>query len=187
MSGKRKRTYFAVMIAGGFALVVDRCIPSQDPLDPVAAVARVPARSPTPASAHPPERPSTSSIPELPFPREVEPYDPDSPIPDLFIPPGSVMPRNAPDGATGKATQDEERNKSVTGATQAAFHLTHRLTGVLIDERLKIAIVDGMWVRVGQSLDGCMLSAVSGNEARFTCHDGESVLKITQSNAGGRD
>jgi hypothetical protein len=187
MSRKRKRTYFAVMIVGGLALVVDRCVPSDGTLDPVAAVARVPGDSPTPASARPGETPPASSIPELPFPRDIELYDPDSPIPDLFTPPESVLPRDATDGAAGKATQDGERNTSVVGAARATFRLKHRLTGVLIDERLRIAIVDGMWVRVGQSLDGCVLSAVSGNQARFACHDGESVLEITDGSAGVRD
>lgn len=187
MSRKRKRSYFAVMIAGGLALIVDRCIPSDGPLEPATAGALTPAHSPTPASAPPAGPPPTSSIPELPFPRGIEPYDTDSPIPDLFTPPESVMARNAADGAAREATQDGEQNTSATGAARATFRLTHRLTGVLIDERLRIAVVDGAWVRVGQSLDGCVLSAVSGNEARFECYDGESVLKITPSGAGARD
>lgn len=180
MSRKRKRGYFAVMITGAVALVVNQCIPSEGTLDPVTAVARAPADPLTPA--HLGETPP-SSIPELPFPRDIEPYDADSPIPDLFTPPESVVAR----GAAGEATPDGGQRTSVVGATRATFRLEHRLTGVLIDERLRIAIVDGMWVRVGQSLDGCVLSAVSGNEARFACHDGESVLEITDGSAGMRD
>lgn len=187
MSRKRKRSYFAVMIAGAVALVVNQCIPSEGALDPAAAIARAPAGLQTPTSAHPGETPPPSSIPELPFPRDIEPYDADSPIPDLFAPPESIVARAAADGAAGKATPDGGQNTSVVGAARATFRLKHRLTAVLIDERLRIAIVDGMWVRVGQSLDGCVLSAVSGNEARFACHDGESVLQITDGNAAVRD
>ncbi len=183
MSPKRKRRYTAVMITGAVALVVNQCIPSDGTLDPVTAVARTPGDSLTPASARPGETPPPSSIPELPFPRDIEPYDADSPIPDLFTPPESVVAR----GAAGEATPDGGQKTSVVGAARETFRLKHRLNGVLIDERLRIAIVDGMWLRTGQSLDGCVLSAVSGNEARFACHDGESVLEITDGSAGMRD
>lgn len=63
------------------------------------------------------------------------------------------------------------------GLDQAAFQAGHELGGVLDHERLKIAIIDGRWLRIGDKVDGCTLTRISGDTVCFECYDGEAVLK----------
>ena len=49
---------------------------------------------------------------------------------------------------------------------------------MVIHEGLRIAVVDGSWLRLDQDFDGCRLTAIAGNEVRFACHDGDAVLRV---------
>ena len=158
------------MVLGGAALVVDRCILTPSVTMPASVAAsdvKSPARPPA-AAAVPPDAPL--SIPELPFPRGIPTWDPRAPIRDLFAP-------HSGGSATDKArsTSSEDAAKG----TCVAFTKDHRLDAVLLQERLKIAIVDGVWVRIGESVDGCVLSEIVGNKVRFLCRDGDVVLTLS--------
>ena len=174
MSKAKKQAYVAVMVLGGAALVVDRCIltPSVTMPASVAASDRSPRagiRPPTvPGAPGPADAPL--SIPELPFPRGLPPWDPNAPIRDLFAPPSE---ENAADKA--RSTKAADAGKG----TCAAFAKEHRLDAVLLQESLKIAIIDGVWVRIEESVDGCILSEIVGNKVRFLCRDGDVVLTLS--------
>ncbi len=181
----RKRAYGAVMILAAAALAVDRCALSNEQAVALSAggdIAHTEAhglvdqRSPSLGAR------ANVSIPELPFPRGVAALDLPtfgSPCRDLFAPPESVVNRNTPDISTDSDDASMNRDKRSERVNCATFLTHHRLSGVLLFERLRIAVVDGMWLRKGQLLDGCTLIFVSGNEARFECYDGQTVLRVT--------
>jgi hypothetical protein len=115
------------------------------------------------------------AIPELPFPNDLSPLDQVVAVRDLFAPPMSVL-----DPSTDGTSTDKHGTEPGDDRTGAVFLTQHRLTGVLIREGLEIAVVDDTWVQIGQELDGCMLVALSGNEATFACPDQEVVLKVVE-------
>ncbi len=172
MSKAKKQGYVVVMVLGGAALVVDRCIVTPSATMPASVAAsdrprRAEIRPPTVAPA-PPDDPL--SIPELPFPRGLPPWDPRAPIRDLFAPHSQ---ENAADKA--RSTKATDAGKG----TCAAFVKEHHLDAVLLQESLKIAILDGVWVRIEESVDGCILSEIVGNKVRFLCRDGDVVLALS--------
>ena len=59
---------------------------------------------------------------------------------------------------------------------RAEFIRRHELGGILFHEDLKIAVLDGRWMRIGELIDGCTLKKISGNTARFECYDGKAEL-----------
>ncbi len=187
---RRKRLSGAVMVLAAAALALDRCAFSNEPAAGFAMSGdlRQGAMSGSvDRGLAPVEMESTVSIPELPFPRGVAAFDlPTSgaPVRDLFAPPQSVVNRNAADTPTDSNDSATNRSKR---ANRAAFLTHHRVSGIILFESLKIAIVDGMWLRKGQLLDGCTLKSVSGNEARFECYDGQAVLRVTNTKSLTRD
>lgn len=182
MSRHRKATYLAVMALGGAILAVDRFVLSDGTTQPAVALAGNPLAAT--ASSSPAQTPAGMPIPELPFPRGLEPFDPDAPMRDLFEPPASAL--------DGDPSADKDRlllglNERPERMNSAMFVARHRLGGVLVHERLRIAVVDGVWLRTGQAVDGCTLADISGDEVRFECLDGEAVLKMTDTRTLIRD
>jgi len=129
------------------------------------------------------DAPPADPIPELSFPRNLKPFDPSAPIRDIFARPQSV----AVDTANGRSDQEESDAASDSPETsakpggnqrigRAKFATQHRLEAVMIQQSLKIAIVDGRWMQVGDVVDGCTLSDISGESAVFRCRDGDARL-----------
>lgn len=182
---RRKRAYGAVMVIAAAALAVDRCALSNEPAAAFSAHGDIAhGDASEPVDRHSPylEALPAVSIPELPFPRGVAALDlpaSNSPCRDLFAPPESVVNRNTPDASTDSNDSSMNRDKHTERVNCATFLTHHRLSGVLLFESLRIAVVDGIWLRKGQLLDACTLISVSGNEARFECHDGQAVLRVT--------
>ncbi len=177
MSRPKKPLYFAVMIVGGVALFVDRCVLSDD----AATLRKTPAsaRADSPAPLAPPDEnlETTLSIPELPFPRGLKPFDPATDMRDLFAP----LPQDT-DGDLNSSAPDKDRPLSAGGPgplNSETFVAQHHLDGVMNDQRLKIAIVDGRWVRPGEKIDGCTLTKLEGTRVSFECSDGEAVLQLS--------
>ena len=172
----KNRIYAAILILGAVALAVDRFIMPEGVSTPAVAVAAdQPPRTGEVKSA--PKGPSPMQVPELPFPRGLEAFDGQGAIRDLFAPP------TYSDADTAESATDKDGSKSGKdadrGRAQSANLVTqHDLDGVLIHERLRIAVVDGVWLRIGDSIDGCTLAAVAGRTAQFTCSDGEAVLEV---------
>ncbi len=187
MSRRRKGVFFAVMLCGAAALVVDRCALSQERAvargEPRAS-ARAGRRSrPTPAAQESPsptlQAEDGSSIPELPFPRGLPAFGPSAAVRDLFAPPLPTSARDSRGLATDKRSAWSTGQQNAGRVSSATFMTRHHLNGVLLHQRLRIAIVDGMWLRIGQSVDGCTLLGIGGNRARFECFDGQAELKVT--------
>lgn len=178
MSPKKKRGYFAVVLIGASALVVDSLVLSSDLPE-----SNHPSREgllPSDASGPAPEL----AIPELPFPKGIKPIDPQGEIPDLFSPP-TLNPKRRSEGADADKPGGVGQRLSVPGQLHsAAFEAAHRLKGILFDQRLRIAGVDGQWIRIGTSIDGCTLVTVSPREATFRCFDNEVVLTLDRNAAG---
>lgn len=180
---RRKRVYVGVIILAVAALAVDKFFLSEGQaagLSPHGSTAPAEARGSVDRRPMSPEAVPTVRIPEVPFPRGLEPLDPSAGvfIRDFFAPPESALNRDPPDSQTDKSGRNANQPDRHGRLGRSTFVSRHRLSGVLLDQRLKIAIVDGTWLRIGQSLNGCTLASVSGNEARFECYDGEAVLEI---------
>jgi hypothetical protein len=174
MTSYKKRVYVIVLLVGGAALLVDRFVLTQSATAP-AFVAAVESRIPAP-SAHPDAAPlakeslTDMSVPELPFPRNIPPWDAGAPIRDLFLPSVEQAADNDRAG-TG-------RNGDPIEGSCAVFAKQHRLDGVLIQQGLKIAVVNGRTLRIDESLGGCTFISTDGNMVRFRCRDGEISLSL---------
>jgi hypothetical protein len=185
MSRRRKSAYLMLLALGAVALVVDQWLLPRSVMEPDLALAVGGlGAEPGPGSASP-QASGARTIPELPFPRGLKKYDPHLPMRDLFAPPSL---------ATGPAPPTPDKAKASSGVDErpgntssAAFVTHHTLDGVLIQEGLKIAIVDGVWVHIGESVAGCALRNISGNEAYFDCFDGEATLKVGDARIWSRD
>ena len=164
MQGSKKKIYIALMLLGGAALVVDRCVLTPSVTMPTTAAASTPRAAAPSAEA--------LATLELPFPRAIPAWDPQSPIRDLFAP------YSDDDGADKRSTRTS-RGADAGQGTCADFVTQHRLDAVLVQESLKIAIVDGAWVRIGESVNGCVLTEVVGNKVHFRCRDGDTVITLS--------
>ncbi len=189
MSKNRKKAYLGLMVIGGAALFIDRFLLVKSVSEPSAAVALPAVEQASRLGTAPSPSGSTAlSIPEIPFPRDLPDFDDDAsgePIRDFFAPPRSTLQEEAEQAATDKESRDRAAHRGLASA--AMFMTQHRLEGILVHQRLRIAVVDGISLAPGQSLDGCTLVYVSDNEVRFECHDGLAVLKMTDTGAAMRD
>ena len=99
-------------------------------------------------------------------------------MPDLFAPPhlqpGSDPTALSPDNGAADALDRIGPNE----AGHAAFAAQHTVEGVMIDQRLKIAVIDGELRQLGQTIDGCTLVNITDYEVRFECRDGVAALKV---------
>ena len=168
MSTARKKTYLALIAVGFVAMVVDRLVPRDETPIEVASGPVEDRGSAVLASDMPGERrDGWLPVPELPFPR-LPAADVNAPSTrDPFEKPGVVPPDNT-----------SEETPSDVNATSNTFGTLHRLDGVWLQGSLKIAIVNGAWVHIGQAVDGCVLKEVDGIEASFSCQDGEVKLRV---------
>ncbi len=185
MASRRKRAYLVVILLGAVALAADRLLLQDPATGPEVAVAEsdVVRSTPAPSVDHA-VRPAP--IPELPFPTGLERFalsGTDETIRDLFSAPRA---RGAGDatGTNSAHVSDTDGKNRLSGD---AFRTHHRLGGVVIHQRLRIAVVDDVWVKKGQSLDGCELVDIAGNEARFECHDETVVLEVLDTGMSKED
>ena len=171
MLDQKKRVYLGLMLLCAIALIVDRVVLSDSVTGPavVAAAGQAPA---LPASPTPP-----LSIPELPFPPGIEPLDPTSEIRDLFAPPLTRR-QNGMDAASDNEVSSTAGQSPAGQSNRDLFATTHVLNAIMVNERLRIAIIDGQWRRIGESVDGCTLTDITGGEVRFECYDGTASLRL---------
>jgi len=166
MPHRRNRYYAGMMLFSGVALLVDRCVLPDSAGAPDAALA-------APAIA-PPATPTTGprSIPEVPFPHRVAAFSSARPLRDVFLQPA----RQGGGGAADNSGRAGPKAAGPATTDRATFMTQHRLEGTLIDQGLRIAVVDGRWLRAGQVLDDCALESVAGDSVTFTCSDGPTTL-----------
>ena len=174
MTQKTKTRTYGVLIALALsALFVDRFL-----LGGQSAPVEASANEPTHAAV---DRvlaltPTGLSIPELPFPRNL-PDTSDAPSSrDLFAFPAKPDPKPAPSG------RGEERNANgaLVLSDTATFIKEKHLDALLSNKSFQVAVVNGLWMRAGQSLDGCTLVRVEGTRAYFGCPDGTPVLDLAK-------
>ncbi len=84
--------------------------------------------------------------------------------------------RQDPSGdASGRGQQ-----RAIAVMTAEKFEATHRLTGTLIGKRGSFAIVDDRWLRVGDTLDDCELTSITGTGAKFQCPSDVASLSVIE-------
>ncbi len=157
------------------ALGIDRFLLSESATAPQYAEAAAPSNAITPEVSTELTR---VPIPAVPVPKNLPTFDPLRGIRDVFVSPSEALVGDDGllPGQEGPNTAGPKRRSSA-----AEFVAQHALSAVLDDPRLKIAVVDGQWIRVGDAFDDCRLTTVSGTEAHFQCPDGEAVLDISES------
>ncbi len=184
MSGRRRVVCLAVVSCGGLALAIDRCVLTDGVTQPVVALGDEGGDPRVRPDVAPPGEAHALSIPEVPFPRGLSASDNRlATMRDLFAPPREVLERLARKDGTDKDDPAAGSSEGAGRPNSATFVTQNRLDGVLLYQRLEIAIVNGLWVRIGQSVEGCTLAAISGKEARFECYDGEAVLTVNNSHS----
>lgn len=165
MDPRKKKYYLLVIGLSGAGLIVDSLIPTGNATVPAAAGA-APTRPIVKTAAE-----ALPLIPRLPFPRSLRTWDRSSDIRDIFLPPRMAS------NATGKGQSPDETPSYADHETnRESFASQHALHAVMVSGSLRIAIVDGTWVRVGENFDGCELERISNNQASFSCYDGIVTL-----------
>jgi|CXWL01.1.fsa_nt_gi hypothetical protein len=182
MASKTK-IYLALVATGFAALVVDRCYfgasapasTAANEVDPdtegeVAESKPAPHSRPVPPQAGQLKR----SVPKLHFPRNLPAYDPVIEMRDIFArsDPDHSIPDTGHPGRGGSA----KKEAATDAIGRDDFQTTHRIDAVMVQESLRIAVVDGRWMRVGDAVDTCTLIRIEGDSAVFQCHDGDTVL-----------
>ena len=176
MSPKKRKSYLVVMALGGVALIVDRVILTDVDGSPNTAIASAGATNDLDALVNTPSvgaALTTAAIPELPFPKLPKTTGFSADTRDMFEPPRRVVSRTAePDN------QDSDFPVGSQGDDVETFRSRHRLSGLLLHQGLKIAVVNGRWMRINDALDGCELVSVLPDRAVFKCRDGQAELTI---------
>lgn len=177
----KKKLYFLVMILGGAALLVDRVFLSSSSEPDVAEAAATTTAGDKPASVEAVSpTPQAAPIPELNFPRQMPAYDVGALLRDWFEAP-KLPGVEQPQGATPDNGSPLDLRAAIPLASaKESFVANHRLDGIVINDNWQIAIVDSVWLRVGQAVDDCILSEVSGRTAVFACEDGDAQLTLFQ-------
>lgn len=181
MSPKKKKTYLAVVGVGVLGLAVDRLVLTDGATGPQLAQGFsfdvTAAATATPVTAK-------SKIPAVPFPKDIPRLGDGVTLRDVFVKPGTA---GAPALDAARTLAEADKSKRPKDLGHAAFAQTHKLTAVFSDEGTEIAVVDGTWIQVGQTITGCRLEGVDVDEALFRCHDGPATLKISDAIPGARN
>lgn len=170
MDSRKKKRSLLVMGLCGAALIVDRLLPTNSSTVPVAARA-APTRPVVNTAAE-----ALPLIPILPFPRSLRTWDRSFDIRDVFLPPQVESNATGDGQSLDKTLGGETSYKADAETNRQSFASQHALHAVMVNGSLRIAIVDGTWVREGESLDGCKLERISNNQALFSCYDGNVTL-----------
>lgn len=176
MTTKRKKIYTLLMLLGVIAFFMDRMLLSDSTTAPSKAVASPVYRRTTPVAKETVSENASISIPALAFPRNILTYDPRFSMRDIFSPYPKWQHEQSSLHSTDKARSDIEKNMRLSRSV--IFMTQHKLNAILNGPDLKIAIIDGHWVRVGDTFDGCKLRKLEGEKIYFTCSDGEAVLNL---------
>jgi len=165
----RRKAFIALLAIGAAALAADRLIPGSEnsaaEAEPDLVVAQVPsgAKAASPASA----APATLSL-SYRIRGAVEQATPDPSSRDIFrLPLAWIGPQKSAELAAPVA--------------QIRFDETHRLTGLILAGGRTGALIDGMLIKVGQSIDGYRLVSVANNTAVFESANERAVLRVEKS------
>ena len=178
MDKSRRKSYLVLLAVAALGLVIDRFVFTRGATTPPKASAATVARSPVGRGTATGSAAPSASIPEIPFPTGLVAAEALATIPDVFAPPSVRMRGGSGAGPPYNTGIDNNGRGPSQRLSGAAFENRHTLDGVLSHQRLRIAVLDGRPVRIGDTIDGCTLKDVSGYRARFECHDGPAVLRV---------
>lgn len=95
---------------------------------------------------------------------------------DPFAISAAALAQLRPPNANGRTPE----TGALDQVTRDSFDESHRLEAILHAAGETVAVVDGVLVRVGQSLDGCQLTEVEPRTAVFDCGDGAITLDLDE-------
>jgi hypothetical protein len=176
VTARSKKTYAVLIALALLALLVDRLLPGSSELGPEPAQAAAHhARQAATANALVP----VSMVVAAPFPRELAPAPEAVAVRDIF----ALTPRlyavlvgmDPPEEGAARGILRRPARPRI-----AEFKAAHRLSAVLSAPALRIAMVDGRWIREGEQLDGCTLARIAGQTAYFSCADGTADISVAR-------
>ncbi len=177
-SAKKKKLYGVILGSCGLAFLVDTFLLDGSPDSATASMVTSGATIGMPVSFDGKTNAKSIAIPQIHFPSNLSSFTFSSELPDLFEPPDKQ--KNLQD-----KTENDDLGLKRAGAiadpslvdTQK-FEEKKQLDAIYTGDSLKIAIVNGQWVHLGQTIDGCKLKEIRTNEAVFECYDGDIVMRI---------
>lgn len=155
MSTTKRNIYLGLIGLAGLALLVDRVLLGGATTAPAEAAAVQPVSS---ASGAEPAASVRDPVPRIRFPEGLVSYASGALPRDPFAPPLAAADRVAVDA---KAPQ--------RAITQADFAARHTLSAVMSGSSDSVAVVDGVVVRAGDSVDGCDVIGIAPRRVRFSC------------------
>lgn len=166
----RRKAFIALLGIGVVALAADQLIPrSENPADePEAelAVAHAPAAQKTPPPPAAPANPSLSQ--RIAKARERSPGEVETR--DVFLVPLAWI-----------GPQKVEQILAAPAARTPRFDETHRLTALIVAGDRTGALIDGMMIKVGESIDGYRLISVANNVAVFESANERAYVRVEKS------
>ena len=177
----KKKTYGAILLVGLAALLVDKVFlaaptPAAAALAPGAAT-RGAAREHAAGFGAPVQ---TTAVTASAFPQS----PPHPRVPGLARDAFTLTP-DAHQAILGGAANEEPAAGDSAGADAAPkvssaawFKANHKLDAVMTGSGTELAVVDGRKLQVGDSVDGCVLRKIIGQQAIFLCTDGPVVLRV---------
>ena len=175
MSQRRRNIYLLLILSAVMALAVDRLVLTNSVTTPESIFA-TPVTSPEFKPSTPFDTTNEIKIaPILPFPSNLPVINAQQQIIDIFQP---VPLRGQVRQGLGVDDQGKGKRSGLTRLDASSFESQRQLSGVMVAGSVKVAIVDGKWIRVGEKIWGCQLESVSGNQAHFKCHNGPATLKV---------
>lgn len=173
MNLSRRNKYLAVIGFCGVALLIDRfALPR--PASAEAALANLTVRPRTPAEAELKPVSSILPVPEIPFPKNIRTPSSEIVTKDFFANRGNPDAR-AHDSSRPHST---DAASSEIAAMAAEFETKHKLTGIMFDEHMKIAVLGDQWVELGHEVGGCFLKILEVDSATFACPGKDITLSL---------
>ena len=182
MTPRKKRIYLTLIALSALGLIVDRlAVPAPGvaaspaaPAPPAEASAGLPTqRLPETAGAGP----VSAVLAAAPFPEKLRNAAP--PARDLFEPTEQARRSLIGQGPSGGAGAERTSLPADQARLVAErFMQAHELSAVVNDGEFIVAILDGMWVRIGAEFDGCILTRIEGRRAIFDCGGAAVELSV---------
>ncbi len=187
MGTSRKKTYVAVLLLCVLAFGVDQLFLSGDARGPQQAAGALTAPpAPSPLDLVRNEGPETV-IPALPFPFEVQKFASATLRADVFVPP-PFRASNGIDSGGNAVPSSRLSESSKTGLLdRTTFAALFRLAGMISNKEIQLVIIDGTWIRIGESLRGCRLTDIVDRDAVFECFDGKATLHFSYNASGSKN
>lgn len=165
MNANRKKLCLIVLPLAGLALIVDRVLLGTT--DNVAPAQGAPIPT-APSTATPtPEKDQHAGaalIPELPFPRDLPIAT--GPPRDWFEPPESALAEKTESLLKSGALSASEKDERTP---QERFASEYTLEGIVLLGNVRIAIINGRRVRIGDEIGDCIVQRMEGRTVWFDC------------------